>query len=90
MTTASSVTARCLVDVDAALHANTAEVHDVVRETAVATPSTTHAALVGARNLIDASYISYQRHLSRRVTPPPYVNINDTYIHTCIHTYKFI
>jgi len=31
------------------------------------TPVTTHSALVGVRNAIDASYVSCRRHLSRRV-----------------------
>jgi len=49
---------------------DTADQRDGVRETAVSTPVTTHSALLGVRNAIDASYVSCQRHLSRRVCQP--------------------
>ena len=47
-----------------------ADKQDLTRDTAVSTPVTLHSALVGVRNAIDASYVSCQRHLSRRVTQP--------------------
>ena len=49
---------------------DTADQQDGVRETAVSMPVTTHSALLGVRNAIDASYVSCQRHLSRRVCQP--------------------
>jgi len=72
--TASAAAAECRVDTDSTLPAN-ADEQVLGKEVAVATPTTTHAALVGVKNAIDASYVSCQRHLSRRVTQQPAVKM---------------
>jgi len=70
-TATSSAAAGCRLSVDTVLTADTAEHQD----TSMATPVTSHMALVGVRNAIDASYVSCLRHLSRRVTQSTTVNI---------------
>jgi len=72
MTTSSSAGVRDAVSgvVEAALPANTADnadEQDRAQESATATPITTHSALLGVKNAIDASYVSCRRRLSRRV-----------------------
>ena len=47
-----------------------ADEQDGGREAVMSMPVTTHSALLGVRNAIDASYVSCQRHLSRRVCLP--------------------
>ena len=77
--TATAAAAGCPVDEDAGVRASEEPHVAVASSHPVATPVTgAHAALVGVRNAIDASYVSCQRHLSRRVTSPPPANTSIT------------
>jgi len=69
-TTATSSAVRREADgsvAEAALPSSNVEQQGRGQETAIATPVTTHSALLGVKNAIDASYVSSRRHLSRRV-----------------------
>lgn len=57
---------------------STADQHVRARETI---PVTTHSALRGVRNAIDASYVSCRRHLGRRVCQPRSFTLGMSYAH---------